>query len=426
MDAPADRRILPDGRDGPVDVTEAPTTRRTLAFVPDPAEVGRGDVTVVLDTTWTPAGPVAEAAGTIGVRDVAREILERDDLIAMTGAALDRWAAQSGIVDVLTVDETSFWFYVRLRHWSWLEERILWAGIADRLVRAHRPERIWCSRLADGALRDVLRLVAARDGIRLVEEPDVAAVAEAAAGPTASSAVASSSPPAVAVAPVAGANQPPIPAPRRRLRSRLLGRPIRRVVRAIRTRLVGPPPVPPKVARQLELKARVDRIRANLDALAAEPEARLLVVQEHARQRVDTRTGARLMNPYLDPVVDQLRGSVLEPIILDIRARIGQDAAWERIGQGLEPRVLPSDALAPVPAPTPAAAPVPAAAVRAPNGRTSQAPPAPPIVSPAEARLRAWRRTAPAADPIEIAGVDLAPLLADEVVATAVALPARA
>ena len=141
-------------------------------------------MTVVLDTTWTPAGPVAEAAGTIGVRDVAREILERDDLIAMTGAALDRWAAQSGVVDVLTVDETSFWFYVRLRHWSWLEERILWAGIADRLVRAHRPERIWCSRLADGALRDVLRLVAARDGIRLVEEPDVAAVAEAAAGPT--------------------------------------------------------------------------------------------------------------------------------------------------------------------------------------------------------------------------------------------------
>ncbi|HEX2755946.1 MAG TPA: hypothetical protein VHM48_10805, partial [Candidatus Limnocylindrales bacterium] len=286
---------------------------------------------MVLDTTWTPASwppvPATEARsaaaspGIIGIRDVAERVLSRLDLIAETSAHLDRWAATSGVVEQLTIRDTSFWFYVRLRHWLWLEERILWAAIADAIVREHRPARIVCALGTDDALIDVLRLVTARDGIELDEEqppepgPDNAA-------PAASTA--------------------PSRAPKTGFRHSALAR----LARRVRDRFRGPPPPPPRVVRQQMTAARLVRVHSLVDALAAEPEARLLVVHEHARQRVETPDGPRSMNPYLDPIVDRLRGTSLEPIVLDIRARAGQDAAWERIGAGVDERMLPADALA--------------------------------------------------------------------------------
>src|SRR5206468_2566051 len=136
-------------------------------------------VVIVLDTTWTadPPGPGGASSGraeggrtVLGVRDMAARVLAAHDLIAETSSRLDGWATVSGVIDRLTIRDTSFWFYVRLRHWIWLQERILWAGIVDAILRDHRPARIVSALGTDEALLDVLRLRTARDGIELCEE----------------------------------------------------------------------------------------------------------------------------------------------------------------------------------------------------------------------------------------------------------------
>ena len=392
----------PDAVVGSPDVMPARAPVGVIRFTQDPADPGTADVRVVLDTTWTPSVPTAPdgSSRVIAVRDIAEKFLSVHDLIAETSARLDRWAETSGVVEQLTIGDTSFWYYVRLRHWAWLEERVLWAGIVEEIVRDLRPARIVCSPDTDVALADVLRLAAARDGIELTietpREPDPSV--GAGRGPSAPGGAGPATP------------SPPVGARTTGLRHSALAR----LARRVRNRVLGPPPITP---RRQELQARVAQIRSLVDALEAEPEARLLVVHEHARQRVETPDGPRSMNPYLDPIVDRLRGTRLEPIVLDIRARAGQDAAWERVGSGRERRILPIDALAAEPPAStasdasgsarsiggpPHAHPVPASG------------PAPPLVDPG---LAAWRDSA--GSPIEAFGIDLGPLLAVEVAETA-------
>jgi len=115
--------------------------------------------------------------------------------------------------------------------------------------------------------------------------------------------------------------------------------------------------------------------------------------------------------------VDRLRGTRLEPIVLDIRARAGQDAAWERLGSGRERRVLPLDALAAEP-PGSTASDASASAQSAGDSRSASPVPAsgsaPPAVDPG---IAAWRDSV--GSPIEAFGIDLGPLLAAEVAETA-------
>ena len=155
------------------------------------------------------------------------------------------------------------------------------------------------------------------------------------------------------------------------------------------------------------------------------------------------------MNPYLDPIVDRLRGTRLEPIVLDIRARVADDVGWERIGGGAEPRLLPVDALAaePLAVPPPSArsaparpaparssdnarsaasaastSPTAAPAAGGPPGRTepggrSRVAPDGSTAGGMDPALVAWRDAV--ASPIPTSGIDLGPLLAAEVAATA-------
>src|SRR5688500_10145898 len=98
----------------------------SLRLTPTADDPVRGDATVILDTAWTPPtalGSSAEPTTTIGLRDVAARVLASVDLIAETSGHLDRWAGTSGVIERLTIKDTSFWFYVRLRHWAWLQER---------------------------------------------------------------------------------------------------------------------------------------------------------------------------------------------------------------------------------------------------------------------------------------------------------------
>lgn len=407
-------------------------TVRLIASVADAAGHD-AERCVNLDTTWTARAAAAESPRVVSVRDIAAALLAKHDLIADTSAHLDRWADASGVVDRLTIGDTSFWFYVRLRHWSWLQERILWAGIAERIVSDHRPARVVTPVDVDEALMDVLRLMAADGRFELVEEraaepPTPAAATRPPAGRKPAEAAATNAPPSRV-----STSAPRPAAPGGRPTSSRRGSPLSGIARRIRNRLIGPPPPPPHVIRRRELQARRERVHELVAALDAEPERRLLVVHEHARQIVQTEAGLRSLNPYLDPIVDRLRGTNLEPITLDIRAQLGNDAAWARLGAGLNPRSLPIDALTttapappappppdrPAPAETPvASAPenpetsdVPAVADAAPA--SDEPPPttrAAPTVDPA---LAAWRDSVDATIPAF--GLDLGPMLTAEV-----------
>jgi hypothetical protein len=373
-----------------------PVPGRAIRFTHDPADATADSITYVLDTTWTPGSTSPESGGSVvGVRSVAERVLSAHDLILETSTRLDRWAAASGVIELLTMRDTSFWFYVRLRHWLWLEERILWAGIVDDIVRERRPALIRCAVSTDAALVDVLRLVAARDRIALEVETPPEPEPEPALDPDPT------------VDPAAGPSgaQP----------SGLRHSAIANLARRVRNRFREPPP-PAWIARRQRVAERVRQIQDLVDTIAAEPERRLLVVHEHAHQRVDTPEGPRWMNPYLDPIVDRLRATRLDPIVLDIRALVGRDEVWERIGAGRDPRLLPADALSARPPTDPDWSAIAATKGSADDG-------------PAEDRdleddetvvdpvLAAWRDAVRC--PIEAFGIDLGPALAAEVAAVA-------
>lgn len=393
-----------------------------------PADTAGADIVVVLDTTWTPPAEPAPGPTVVAVRDVAARVMAEHDLIAETSARLDGWASSSGVIDCLTVNGTSFWYYVRLRHWLWLQERLLWAAIAEAIVADHSPATIACAPDTDPALIDVLRLSAEQGAFTLcVEAPAAPEASEqdptagTTDGPVPPSAAVRST---VRAADLGSVNKSRAPDARRsggwrrRTPIRLvLDSPIGRLARRVRNRIRPPRTVvDPKVARQRTLAERVGRIRDLVDLLAGERERRLLVVHEHAPQLVDGPAGPRLMNPYLDPIVDHLRGTRLDPIVIDIRARVADDAAWERIGAGRDRRTLPADALA---TDALAAGPEPSGPAAEPPDRAddgSFAPAGEESPTPEQeiaARIAAWR--ASTADPLKTAAIDLGPLLVADV-----------
>lgn len=286
--------------------------RRTLRFVPEAPGAGPDDrtVVVVLDSTWTATGDLAATDRVIGIRGVGGRLLAERDLIAETAARLDDWAAASGVVDRLVVEGTSMWFYIRLSVWVWLQQRILWTAIVDSLVRDIDPATIECDPGTDEAIVEAARLIAARDGRSFV-------------GPVADR---SANPVATAQAPAASASAS---ASFERFARRGIGR-VRRILGGGRSATEMPSGL------ALRRRAMAER----LDRLAAEP-GRLLVVLEHIRQRIETPGGPREVNPYLGAVVDALRGTPLDPIEIDLKARVDDDAWWDRLDAPDGARLLP-------------------------------------------------------------------------------------
>lgn len=277
----------------------------TLWMTPVPRPVAGDDVSIVLDPAWTPDPAGLPGAGAAALRDTVDALLREVDPVASASALLDEWAARSGVVEAFVIGGTSFWYYVRIKHWQWLEERVLWAHLLRRLVEEHRPAAIACAPDGDPALLDVARLVAATEGLELrADDPG-------------------GRPGAVGAFPDTGAE------PRPSRTGRLLGR--------IRRRLAG------AVARPGPGLAAVE---AQLARLAAEAVPRLLVVSTHAPQRVDAPGGPRTVNPYLGAVTDRLANSALDPIVLDTRLRLEAGATPWGQPAGDEPaRTLPWDAL---------------------------------------------------------------------------------
>ncbi len=293
-----------------------------LRFEPGPpAAADPARRVVVLDTAWAP--PLGDALAPISVRDVARQVLSNRDLIAETAGLLNAWAEESGVVDALTAEETSFWYYVRLRHWLWLQQQVLWLAIVEELLRERRSDAIECALGTDEALIDAVRLIGARRGIDVLIEPSGAEAAVDAASPS-------------VVAPAPRENgRSAVRAASARARSAvwLSGR-----MRWLRYGALG------LISREEPIKRR-RQISARIRRLGRGKGRPLLVVLEHARQHVETADGPRLMNPYLGPIVDRLRGSRLDPIEIDIRAKLSDDGSWERLREPDAARLLPSDAI---------------------------------------------------------------------------------
>ena len=298
---------------------------RTLRFFPYAPRVAPvdGSVTVVLDSTWTATGELAGNDRVIGIRDVGGRLLEDRDLIDETAERLDAWASASGIVDKLVVEGTSMWFYLRLSVWVWFQQRILWTALVDDLVGTVAPSRIVCEPGTDDVVIEAARLIAARDGLG-IEAPDIPEVDRSGHA---------------APLPVPAARAASAAAPTRlaQFGRRGLGK-VRRLVAG------GPDGAGSSSAASQGLPARRLAMTERLDALATES-GRLLVVLEHTRQRVETADGPRDVNPYLSPVVDALRGSALEPIEIDLKARVDDDTWWERLNAPDGARLLPSSAI---------------------------------------------------------------------------------
>ncbi|HVL53745.1 MAG TPA: hypothetical protein VM344_05740 [Vitreimonas sp.] len=273
---------------------------------------------VVVDTLWTPGATVrprssgGSATGLppvpIAIRHVAEQVLCERDLIEETAARLDAWAEASGVVEAMSCDGTSYWYYIRLRHWMWLQQQLLWLAMLDRLVRDVSPDVLACAAGVGADVVGAARRIAERDGLPLqIEEPEAEAPAKVLQAPPVPS-----PPPA----------WPTIPQRLDALRLRITGR-----------------------LRLQDVPSRRQFVMRRLRRLGRE-RGRLLVVLEHARQRVETPSGPRFLNPYLGPIVERLRGTRLEPIEIDIRAKLSDEAGWLRINEWRSERLLPADAIA--------------------------------------------------------------------------------
>lgn len=280
------------------------TVGTDLVFVGSAADAGRPDPArrvIVTDLAWTPPGAATDAP--LPLREVILDALSGRDLLAESLALLDGWGERTDAVAASTVDGLSAWYHRRLHLWRWLHERLAWLAILDRLLAAGGvtvlivPEE-------DPALVQVARLVAAHRGIALRE----ASAGGDPGGAAAAAPVTPSSP-----------GGPPARSPFARLR---------------------------RLPARLRLGARRWRVDRRLRRLAREP-ARLLVLMAPGDRQVISAPGGRLdCNPFLDPVVDALAGTALEPIVLELGAGVGDDRAWARLTAPGSERTLPGEILA--------------------------------------------------------------------------------
>jgi hypothetical protein len=266
---------------GPGSTASEPPTRTTILRFRDgpPVSITTGERVVVLDGAWTPAPEVASPA-VISVRDVARRIMAERDAFEAASDLLDGWVEASGIVRATAVDGVSFWYGVRLHHWQWLVDRLLWLDIVDGLLAAEPTiEAVEVEPGSDAGLIEVVGWIRDRDGLAGSRGP-----ADGGPGPGITK-------------PRSPSAAPERPATRRASLPRRLWWRLR-------------PPIPDRHRRILR---RIARLRAD-------GTGRLVVVQAHRPQRIDLPAGARWMNVYLDPIVDVLRTSRLDPIEVDLRS----------------------------------------------------------------------------------------------------------
>ncbi|HEY7132036.1 MAG TPA: hypothetical protein VH440_07275 [Candidatus Limnocylindrales bacterium] len=252
----------------------APAHGPSIRFVDEPLAAGPADAgerVVVLDPAWTPRGD--EPA--IPIRTAARRALATQAPLDRALELVDRFADQAGLDEALTVDGVALWPRRRLVAWRRLHDLVLWRAILTDLgvgrgttVRADAPPE---------ALRDVL---AAAGLAPEAERRPATATADSAA-------------------------------PDGRRRQATVARRLARRVRSI----VGGrpnPAVPPAADAHAGDRERL------LAAFGADRRRLLVLTDSGVHQEVETDDGPRRLDPFLGPIVNRLRGTALEPVVVDL------------------------------------------------------------------------------------------------------------
>jgi CDP-Glycerol:Poly(glycerophosphate) glycerophosphotransferase len=267
---------------------------------PEPTEV-----TVVLDTAWT--SPAEGGERLIGLRDLAADVLMGRDLWDEALRRLDEWAEVSGIVEAMTVDGVSYWYRRRLGAWWWLERSLLWLGIVQLLADRHRPAALETPAEGEPDLHEACRLLGE---LRDIEVRRTANAPQPGGQPGVLDAD------EVDAALQSASDEAP---------TTVLGR--------IRKRL-----------RDRERRRRRQAMERRLQEALARRRP-LLVLTEHARQQIGIGRRSRLVNVYLDPILDRLAGTSLEPVELQLEAVVDDDASWANLAAGARHGALAGERL---------------------------------------------------------------------------------
>lgn len=251
---------------------------------------------VVTDEAWT--APSDGLDDVVAVRDLVVDALAGRNLLAESLALLDGWAADTDVIEASTVDGLSAWYHRRLHLWRWLHERLAWLAVLDRLLADGSVTSIAVP-AAETALVEMATLATAARGVEIRVSPSSAAAA---------------------------ARSGPGSVPRREADRRPIAR-LRRLPDRVRTAI---------------RRARIDRRVARL---AAESPRLLVLVSHSDRQVIATADGLRESNPFLDPVIDALAGSPLDPIVLELGGTSDGDD-WARLLKPGGARTIPGELLA--------------------------------------------------------------------------------
>jgi hypothetical protein len=256
---------------------------------------------VVLDTAWTP-DPASEPS-LLGLRDLAAAVLSSRDLWQESMARLDAWVTDSGIVALTTVEGSAFWFRRRLDTWWWLQNELLWLAIMENLLADGNPETVELVGGAPAALSRAVRLMEKSGRLRVTQAEDRLSGEGG-----------------------DGQNGAGSEAERHAVDAQVI------TSRGLR-----------RLWLKWKLRQRRRTVGQRRMRLAAEPRPTLLVLTEHIRQRVQSPNGPRLLNPYLEPILDCLRATRLVGVELQLDATMADDAAWSRVAG--HRNALPGDIL---------------------------------------------------------------------------------
>ncbi len=284
---------------------------RTLVVVDDRAAAGPPAPStdhLILDLAWTP--PPGEREDLVPARPIVEDILRRRNLFYESLDVLDAYAEGSDLAGRLMAGGVTWWPHARSFLSPGVHERLLWCHLLTELVR-----RTGYSDVAIHADRPALV-----DAAHALEVSPGGLSVRSAEGPGASQ-----RPEAADRSPQPGVT---LAARVRRLAGRM-GRFGLRILRRVR----GVPRAPAGPERRAALLE--ERIRT----LATQPDRILAIVTAASFHTVRGDVSDRLVDPYVDPIVQQLTSQGASVGIVAIGLDHRRAADWAKCE--LDPRLIP-------------------------------------------------------------------------------------
>ncbi len=276
---------------------------RVLSRVDDAPAPRDGVELLVADSAWTP-DPAARR-DLRPIRPLALAVLRERDPLDESMVLLDSWASAAAIAERLDADGASWWYRRRLVLWRGLHERLVWLWILQRLASEGPIARLELPSDMP-ALRDAADMAAATTGWTVVAQ---------------------------AIAP-----REPVP-PRR-------GPGLRRLLAAVMRRLRLPPVrTGPEANRRRVIAARSSAIEQRFEALCREQGRLLVLTAPAAHQTLGEPGSSRTGDPFLGPIVEALRATRLDPVVVELGSDLADAATWARLSSPGAERLVPAGVL---------------------------------------------------------------------------------